>query len=810
MKKSNFFKCAVVATAALWKQQKTMALALLMLSFMGGYANAQDCDTPSINNLIQLGITSTSGGGWGILNGDFTNPGNGGYWQINRSSGNYININLALYGGNTCMYLLGDPIAGSGAIVELGSWHSSTGFGGSPWITIDITNYIPCSKYYFVLRGWFSSGNMKMTCGTTPIYPQLSSQADEDGPKIVNLVDLVSPIAGQEGMESFPFLYLAASAWGDFNNDGFLDVMISGASHYELDGDSIGIPHNNIPEGAVSIKHTFLYKNNGDGTFTQVEHSFPNFDTGGIAWLDYDNDGNLDVFIAGNTDNGRYSGLWRNLGNGEFEDAFPGTFEYFDIEGGMRPSRVIAVGDYDNDGWIDLAFIGRKDGGEEARMVSLYKNLEGEDFLKVTNPVRGEKPFVQQNGGSIAWGDYNRDGLLDLICFGWISGTDDQKAYYTGDDFAHYGACSLYTNNGDGTFSEPWIFPAGEDGQVAWNDYNNDGKLDFALAHYSWWSEPNNGWRFDLYENKGNSAFTQHNSEATGFPGTQTLTMDWGDINSDGYEDVVADHAGPSAVFLNNFGNGTFLRKDILFETADPDFPQLNIFGGTTSFVDFDNDGDLDIFINGKDDWSRQNTRSYLLRNDLDVEEGLPVNQAPSAPANLQATTDDEGFTVFTWDASTDDLTPQIALRYNLYVKQGNSIKSVLPADLTTGRLKVNETLAPIIGTTYKMSGIEGDYEWGVQAIDNAKNASIFTKKGGTNIVNVNKISLNVIGHKNAVEVRAANSLYGTLNIYSISGANLYAKSGQLNGTRVELQAGVYLVKAVSSEGVVVKKVTVK
>ena len=149
-------------------------------------------------------------------------------------------------------------------------------------------------------------------------------------------------------------------------------------------------------------------------------------------------------------------------------------------------------------------------------------------------------------------------------------------------------------------------------------------------------------------------------------------------------------------------------------------------------------------------------------------------------------------------------------MRYNLYVKQDGIVKSVLPADLQTGRSKVNEDPASIMGTTYKMLGLDGEYEWGVQAIDNAKNASAFAKIGGSNIAKVNQIAVKVIGNKQAIEVKAANDLLGTLNVYSISGVNLYSKAGQINGSTIELPAGVYIVKTTSVEGTSVNKVIVK
>ena len=617
-------------------------------------------------------------------------------------------------------------------------------------------------------------------------------------------------------------MYQATAAWGDFNNDGYLDLLMMGMyeKYFEFDDDGNPIPNIDedgneipLPDGDITsdtwqaIYTTRLYKNNGDGTFTRVPTPFPGMHRGAAAWLDYDNDGNLDLIIYGlRSDNSRFTGIFRNQGPDKgysFVEELPGVFEYIDVDSDDRAPRMIAVGDYDNDGWVDIALTGRSDAdGESGRVVSLYKNIEGQDFMKIGSLVDG-KPFVQQNGGTIAWGDYNRDGFLDLITFGWLA--NNQGDYYSGDDFSNNGVGCLYTNNGDGTFSEPITFPAGEDGEVAWGDFNNNGYLDFVFGNYSWWPSPWNDWRSFIYMNNGDGTFDAYNNDDVGIRGDQGISLALGDVNNDGYEDIVQNKAWPAAaVFLNNAGKFPFVRQNLPLGDAQED---LNVRSGVISLVDYNNDGALDIFLNGYDD---RKVQSHLLRNDLDTEEGIPANQPPSVPTNLKATVDDEGATVFTWDPSTDDLTPQAALRYNLYVKQGDVIKSVLPADLTTGRLKVNETLAPIMGTSYKMYGLDGDYEWGVQAIDNGKSASKFAKMYPTGIPKVNSTAVAVIGNKQGIELKAASNLQGEVNVFSVSGVKVFSQNGQINGTTVSLPSGVYIVKTASAGGTSVNKVVVK
>lgn len=811
MKQNYFFKFVIVMIAAL---------------FIGNYATAQTCGNPP-TNVISFFMTSTQGGGSGFLNGatvtfptvpnddpkgiylNMSGSFSGNYVQINNGGGDGKNIQGQI-SGSTCVWLIGNSLAAGGRVI-LESWNSSNNLID---FQVNLNDYSWYPYYYIVTSG--NKGDIKLLISKVQ-QPHLSpAQNQNDGPKLVNLTELLTPVIGENGNESLPFMYQATAAWGDFNNDGNLDLFMMGMyeKYFEFED---GVPIQNIdedgnpiplPDGEITssswqaIKCTRLYKNNGDGTFTRVSHPFPHTNRGAVAWLDYDNDGNLDIIIFGLTGNGRFTGIYRNqgsAGNYEFVEELPGEFEYLEGDSDDRSTRMIAVADYNNDGWVDVALTGRSE--DSGRRVSLYMNLEGQGFQKMDYLVNGQ-PFIQHNGGTIAWADYNKDGYLDLLTFGYLQ--DGQDGLYPDYDFTHGGSMFLYKNNGDGTFANPIQIPAGEDGEIAWGDFNNDGYTDFVFGNFSWWPEPNNGWQSYIYMNKGDGTFEQFYNNQVGINGDQGISVSLGDVNNDGYEDIIQNKANPSAIFLNNAGVFPFVRQNLLFYEEGA---TRNDRSGVVTLVDFDNDKDLDLFANGYDDTKGQ---SHLWRNDLDELEGIPVNQAPSAPANLKATIDGEGATVFTWDASTDDLTPQIALRYNLYVKQGDIVKSVLPADLETGRLKVNETLAPIMGTAYKMSGLEGEFEWGVQAIDNAKNTSKFTKAGLVGIPKLNKTPVNVIGKKQAIELKAADALRGAVNVYSISGVNLYSKAGQINGTTVELPAGIYVVKVASAEGISVCKVVVK
>ncbi|HXJ76002.1 MAG TPA: VCBS repeat-containing protein, partial [Candidatus Dormibacteraeota bacterium] len=170
-------------------------------------------------------------------------------------------------------------------------------------------------------------------------------------------------------------------AWGDYNNDGYLDLFVS----------NFGTPFN------------YLYRNNGDGTFTRVTAGAiatddPNAE--GAVWGDYDNDGNPDLFVAVGL--GGNDLLYRNNGDGSFTKITAGPV----VQSGGN-SRGCAWGDYDNDGYLDL-FVANEQGQNNF----LFHNNGDGTFTRITSGS-----IVNDGGASYgcAWGDYDNDGFLDLF-----------------------------------------------------------------------------------------------------------------------------------------------------------------------------------------------------------------------------------------------------------------------------------------------------------------------------------------------------------------------------------------------------------
>lgn len=236
------------------------------------------------------------------------------------------------------------------------------------------------------------------------------------------------------------------SAWADLDGDGLLDVILNGYS-------------------------TFPLHNQGDGTFTVLTNTpmarFGEWSQA-IEFVDYDNDGDLDVFLPAEVSTSR---LYRNEGQGQFTDV-----SALVLQGRVGNGAGGAWADFDNDGDADLYFQRGNQGGD-----FLVNNGDG----TFTDWSGGPAALTQASGswGIPAWGDYDNDGWLDLLV-----------TQYNGNG-------RLFRNQGEGNFIEVTTgSPIREPGTVksaAWADYDDDGALDLFLARFA--AAGN-----QLYQNNGN------------------------------------------------------------------------------------------------------------------------------------------------------------------------------------------------------------------------------------------------------------------------------------------------------------------
>ncbi len=330
-------------------------------------------------------------------------------------------------------------------------------------------------------------------------------------------------------------------AWGDYDNDGDQDLVV-------------------IPWNALCSLCTYpvlFYKNNSDGTFTREINEIGQqvIDGRGVAWGDYDNDGNLDLFIT------RYYNqknmLFRNLGNGHFELITTGA-----IVNDINSSYGCGWADYNKDGWLDL-FVANGQNQNDA----LYKNNGNGTFTKITND-----PLVLDGSESrgCAWGDYDNDGWPDLFVVTY-QGQNDM----------------LYHNNGNGTFTRIFNTLPAIDGDwgaaCAWGDYDNDGKLDL----YVTFSNSTN----KLYHNDGNGIFSLSGTLPS-FEQGYSHGANWADFDNDGWIDLFVPKRSNStnALFKNANGLGfTKVTNDVV--GLEGGYSDAGIWG------DYNSDGKIDLFV---------------------------------------------------------------------------------------------------------------------------------------------------------------------------------------------------------------------
>ena len=331
--------------------------------------------------------------------------------------------------------------------------------------------------------------------------------------KWIYLIILFSPISSILG--NFDANYIEPTpnwgvgggyvAWGDYNNDGYLDLAMT--------GDRFG-------------NYVFrVYKNKGDGTFdpNYIEPTPGWGISGSIAWGDFNNDGNLDLAVAGYDENSYVLRIYKNKGNGTFDP------NYIEPTPGWGVSGSITWLDFNNDGNLDLAVVGRYWVGSTSYCtLRIYLN-NGDGTL---NPNYIEPlPGWNLSGNTIAWGDFNNDGNLDLAVadFFWKDG----NVYLT---------LRVYKNNGDGTMDPNYIEPlpgrGAINGSLAWGDFNNDGNLDLAISgDCSGYYAHNPSPVLAIFKNNGNGTFDTNFIRPMA-PENIKGSIAWGDLNNDGNLDL--------------------------------------------------------------------------------------------------------------------------------------------------------------------------------------------------------------------------------------------------------------------------------
>ncbi len=390
----------------------------------------------------------------------------------------------------------------------------------------------------------------------------------------------------------------AGAAFLDYDKDGFIDLYVCSGTWLQ------GLSHGKKPD---VLPHNHLYHNRGDGTFEDVTKKAgvggPWYSMG-VTVGDYNNDGYPDLFIS----NYGHDVLLRNNGDGTFTD----VTKTAKVGGGDNNFSVGAVWlDYDNDGYLDL-YVGNylnfdpnykyyyaPDGfpgplAYDAQPDVLYHNNGDGTFEDVTKKMG----IIDIDGRAMGVGaiDYDDDGFVDI--------------YVANDHSMNY----LWHNNGGKSFTNmgtPSGTAFGESGESAvsmsvdFADYLNNGLMDMFISDDKYCR---------LYENKGNGIFTEQ-SYPSGIAMPAGQFVGWSssffDYNNDGLVDIYKANGalkhlyGQEDQVFENLGNGKF--KDVSWDLGS--YFKKKLVGRGACFGDYDNDGDIDCYI------VNLNDRGAFLRN---------------------------------------------------------------------------------------------------------------------------------------------------------------------------------------------------
>jgi len=562
---------------------------------------------------------------------------------------------------------------------------------------------------------------------------------------------------------------------------------------------------------------------------------------GDFAVGDINNDGHLDVIFSGEED-----GPWHEVGAIMLNDG-KGNFTPQEGDRVIRIGRSgnIQFGDINGDGNLDVIFAGW---GSDGSSAGIALN-DGHGVFTLANedlyPVNHAETVV-----SCGFADFNMDGLMDYYFFG--NGV---------------GNCIIYFQQPDGSFQpstesfgdNDWVEP-----EVTVIDFDNDHYPDIYITCHS----NDLGHKISaLFKNDGYGRFTYFAGTDIGAEDINYYqangTSSWGDINGDGYPDLLingdqpngADGDGHFRVYKNVNGTSLQLQQEYTWL-------RQGSVGNGSSLVDWDNDGKLDFFIGG---WngSRQETALYMGTNPANFEfskadlgdvpgvseegyriadlnndgkadllfcgfgsinrrvAGYILNQSPvasvppAAPTNLNAAVDesDEVMVSFSWTAPASEAGKQ-GTTYNLALKNTTTGKWFYnPMAVVGGENNGWRKIAGRMGNVFYNKSFElydlpeGNYEWTVQAINGAyfggafADVQKFTIGNPTKIDNINAYKPTVFTAGNTLTVKGEAGVAQSLKIYGISGITLVSQTFSGN-TEVELPTGAYVVELVKANSI--------
>jgi len=484
-----------------------------------------------------------------------------------------------------------------------------------------------------------------------------------------------SAVAALAVATNLPPLSGSIGVWGDLDNDGLLDVLLAGTVQ--------GVA--GIPDG----RFTRIYHNIGAGVFDPINVSLPQLDNAAAAWGDFDNDGDLDLLLSGLADgtNGPVSviEIYRNDGNNQFAKLNSGL--------DALSQGSAAWVDFNNDGLPDVFVSGLPDTSTNWVSRIYHNNGNGTFTLVITNLPT--PPNVHSY-----WADYDNDGYVDLL--------------QAGSDTTY-----LLKNDGAGMFTSVNVSMPGQHKVLGpWCDVDGDGDFDFMTSSYVY---PSVFFGPDYHPSLTRNDGVGNLTSAFDYSLDMWLfSANWGDIDNSGRACVVVSGWVPLIP-----GGGVWGSATKVYINLGANWQEVFTLGGwdnrSETWVDYDGDGDLDIFTTG-------GALTTFWNNNVAFHRDFP--QPPLSATNTFTALD---AVTLSWQTPAGTPTTGRGLTYNVRIGHtpgGTDVVSPL-ADAATGRRLVQTLGNAGAAHVFKLNNLPvGNYYWSVQSIGQSYTGSPFITEG--------------------------------------------------------------------------------
>ena len=538
--------------------------------------------------------------------------------------------------------------------------------------------------------------------------------------------------------------------WGDYNCDGQLDIAQTG-----WDGGGTGAR---------------IYRGDGAGNLTFINAGLRGMKQGDGCWADFDGDGRPDLLIIGesyDTGDGNYAQIYRNLGNDQFSlwASFPGlriakvAIADFNNDGRMDilmaglgvtqlyrndgvgvftlvstpfpglDNPALAWGDFDCDGYPDLALSGNVG---SVRYSAIFHNEGGTSFTNINAAL----PLVEI--GAFAWGDYDNDGYLDLAMCGYTgSGT----------------TCKIFRNS-SGTFVDSGVvLPGVYNGDLRWGDFDNDGRLDLAITGIG-----DAGKLTRIYKNAQSITANVLPTAPSGLSvsiNNTTITLNW---------NAASDTETPTEGLSYNVRVGTAPGKeDIVGGMA-------NLTTGLRKVVAFGNAQSRQFFLlnnitPGTYYWSVQAIDSSFAGSAWTTE-GSFLFQGPTTTtaSNASITYNDNAppVTLSATVTSPSGIVNEGTVTFQIMDGATNIGTAVTSSTVTSGAASVSYPLPP--GTPAKIYSIQASYSGALFSVSSDTSKTLTIQKAATTTTAVNATTVFSDAQQNVTLDASVTSSGGTVN----------------------------------------------